>query len=693
MRKICTFVFFLIASYMGYAQSIQSVNPIEARRNEYFSFGLKGLNTHFMASLSLTISLKSAVDGSVIIIDSVGAWSDEGCYAPGYIPLTATPGKYAVSIITTNEGTITKADAFTVSSIPMPELISVTPAVAHNGEHVRLTIQARNAGFLTTSQFSVIFFGKGTQLRADSVVALNDSTLTATLDIPGKKGSAICGLVVHSDGTMYLDSCFKIDGFDPGITAVTPNSANPGEHVDLTIQTTETNSGIISVLLQSSWADVYAKTITKINDTVLIASFDIPEVIRKSYFDVIIQGDGYIMTRWGGFKINGYNPIVTSVSPAHGEQGETVDVTITGEYLFFDSATNIDVRFYGETAGFMQGDSVVVLNKNQIKTTLKLARGTLVGKYIVDLIVDGNAYYVKDSFVVVEDGMPDPRLVSITPNETGSGRVFAAVITAERTMFTEASALEVYLEKNGLFQSKSIGVLRLGDTKLKCTFNIPSNAELGVYSVYVYDGINGSLLLLDALTITNNQTAGPKLLSVSPATTLPGQIFDVTITGSKTHFTDTSITNDVYIFSPSSQVLATSFTAANDTVMNARFEMPNDFSPGTYDLGVSSMVDGWITLLHSISVGAVGLNEEEKLTVKLYPNPVKDQLYLETETQVNTITILDITGRQIPIEQNLIEQNGNVYAISLNGLGLKKGIYFIRVTSDSGSGYHKFVFD
>lgn len=700
MKRIYNLIFLLLASYVGYAQSILSVYPNEGRRNETVWLSIEGLNTHFTQSTSLTIVLKSNVDGSEIELNDVFASSDDYMNAPAFIPVTATPGKYALRIITTNEGTLTKANVFTVTNLPpVPELMSVTPGTGNNGEHVRLTLYARYAKFLAASYLDVYVSGSNTYISADSIVALNDTMVSAFIHIPAKSRTDMCAVIVYADNdAMYLDACFNINGIDPEIVEVTPDSASNGTHVDVTIRTTKTtfmSSSFLDVRLRSGWTYIDATSATAINDSVLVASFDIPQRTRSSVCDVTIYDEGFEITKMEGFTINGIEPELTYMDPVEGVQGQTLDVTITGKDMFFTSASSVNVTLYSiGSGGFMQGTSVVVLNDNQIKTTLKLTNSTTIGDYVVSVDVDWESFDMEEFFTVIDDGIPDPRLVSITPDEVTRGKVLEVTITGERTRFTQGSPIRVVLSGNGFYEGWSLTALN--DSILKCYFSFPLSAPVGVYSLYVVDeNDNGNdyMLLEDAFTIKSDPTTEPKLLSISPAMTFPGQTLDVTITGARTHFMASSTTVELYIFSQATQVAARSFTATSNTSMNARFDIPDDFPLGVYDFGVSTSEDGWITLLQSVIVNAVGLNEAEKLAIKLYPNPVTDKLYLETPIQVNTVTVLDITGREIPVDKNDIVQQGDQYTIPLDRLGLKKGIYFIRITSDSGSGYQKFILE
>ncbi len=695
MKNFYALILFLIGSYVSYAQSIQNVYPSEARRNDNVWLTIQGMNTHFMESSSLTILLKSNVDGSIITFDDVYANTDDYCEVSTKIPATATPGKYAVSVVTTNEGTLSKTNAFTITNDPpVPELISITPSYATNGEHVRVNIKARYAKFLMASNLQVYINGNTTHLAADSVVAMNDTTLSAVLNIPVKNRSDICDVTVYTNTeSIYLWQAFTISGIDPEIVSITPDSASDGEQVDVTIHTSKTSfmsSSSLDVKLQGGWAYFNATSVTRVSDTVLIASFDIPEKTRTSFCDVIILDDGDAIRYMGWFTINGIEPEVTDVTPAEGEQGQTLDVTITGQDMFFIGASGIDVRFYGETGGFIQANSVTVLNDNQVRATIKLTASTPIGSYDVNVIVDGNGASLYQAFTVVDDGIPDPELVSITPDEAIRGQVLDVTITGQRTQFTQASNIQVFLSGGGFFESQSTVVL--SDTKLKCTFDLPSNAPPGLYSVFVSD-VNdmNALVLYGGFTIVTDPSTDPHLVTISPAMTFPGHTLDVTITGANTHFMATSTTTDIYIFSQTTYITASSFTATSNTTITARFEIPEDFPLGVYDFGIMSAIDNWMELLQSVIVNAVGLDETEKLIGKLYPNPASDKLYIETKSQVRNFTIIDISGKQIQVSPNDVEQNGNQFTVPIDKLGLRKGIYFIRLESDSGFDYQKFI--
>jgi len=68
--------------------------------------------------------------------------------------------------------------------------------------------------------------------------------------------------------------------------------------------------------------------------------------------------------------------------------------------------------------------------------------------------------------------------------------------------------------------------------------------------------------------------------------------------------------------------------------------------------------------------------------IKIYPNPVSDILYFDTEQNINKVLLFDVLGRK------MIEQN-NVRNISVSDL--QKGSYILKLFSDKGVQTEKIV--
>lgn len=81
-------------------------------------------------------------------------------------------------------------------------------------------------------------------------------------------------------------------------------------------------------------------------------------------------------------------------------------------------------------------------------------------------------------------------------------------------------------------------------------------------------------------------------------------------------------------------------------------------------------------------VEILGLNDNALAIAKLYPNPVKDQLHIEVaQGELQSVVVYDINGRLCLSANNSI----------IDTYTLKSGIYFVKVTTDAGSGSYKLI--
>lgn len=72
------------------------------------------------------------------------------------------------------------------------------------------------------------------------------------------------------------------------------------------------------------------------------------------------------------------------------------------------------------------------------------------------------------------------------------------------------------------------------------------------------------------------------------------------------------------------------------------------------------------------------INSFELSEVSLYPNPVKNELYLKTTTIIERLEIYSITGELVKQESTLIN------ASKINVENLVSGVYFLKLMTDEG---------
>ena len=70
-------------------------------------------------------------------------------------------------------------------------------------------------------------------------------------------------------------------------------------------------------------------------------------------------------------------------------------------------------------------------------------------------------------------------------------------------------------------------------------------------------------------------------------------------------------------------------------------------------------------------------------SINIYPNPVNDRLYIETEVEVREVVVYDVFGRQQTTD------NGQQTFIDVTNLN--SGIYFVKVVAENGEVVKRFV--
>lgn len=89
---------------------------------------------------------------------------------------------------------------------------------------------------------------------------------------------------------------------------------------------------------------------------------------------------------------------------------------------------------------------------------------------------------------------------------------------------------------------------------------------------------------------------------------------------------------------------------------------------------------------HSVKVEHIGINEYEN-HFEIFPNPVDNKLYINSNNAIEEISIYNITGLMVYKEQ--ADRRSNQYIIDVDTL--QSGIYFIEIRTDNNSIIKRFI--
>jgi hypothetical protein len=149
--------------------------------------------------------------------------------------------------------------------------------------------------------------------------------------------------------------------------------------------------------------------------------------------------------------------------------------------------------------------------------------------------------------------------------------------------------------------------------------------------------------------------------------------------GTATRNTDyQSNQNRLFILTPSKPSVNIKIKLIDDAIVE---------SPETIILVIRG--NQWGTLVGADSVHTVTIVDDESTSIalnelsantKLYPNPSSNQFNIESTDIINSIEVLDVTGKQIFVESKVASKEYNS-----KSLELENGIYIIKIKTDLGS--------
>jgi hypothetical protein len=77
--------------------------------------------------------------------------------------------------------------------------------------------------------------------------------------------------------------------------------------------------------------------------------------------------------------------------------------------------------------------------------------------------------------------------------------------------------------------------------------------------------------------------------------------------------------------------------------------------------------------------------ESHEVSVKLYPNPVQEELHIDASSQIERIEILQLNGSVI------YSQNSNETSVRISVAGLSPGLYLVNLKTKAGSESYRFI--
>ena len=327
------------ADFTSASPTLTSIAPASGAQGATVSVVLTGTN----------LITATAVNAGAGITATITSINSNSVTANLVISATATLGARNVTVITTI-GT-TNAVTFTVTQAT---LTSITPNTGGRGSSVDVTLVGTNL----TGATGLAISGTGVTVAAGSFTVVNDTTITATLNITSTATLSARTIGVALGAVTTNTVTFTVTG--PTLTSIAPNAGVRGTAVPVTLTGTSL-SGATSVTV--SGTGVTVSNFTVVNPTTVTATFTIAANATLSVRNVaVVTPIG--TTNTVTFTVQGAT--LASIAPNTGSRSAAVPVTLTGANL--TGATSVTVSGTGVTVS-----NFTVVNPTTVTATFTIS--------------------------------------------------------------------------------------------------------------------------------------------------------------------------------------------------------------------------------------------------------------------------------------------------------------------------------
>jgi hypothetical protein len=311
-----------------------------------------------------------------------------------------------------------------------------------------------------------------------------------------------------------------------------------------------------------------------------------------------------------------------AISPAFGNQGTTVPVTLTGTNSTFTAGSTVTVSGSGVTVS-----GVTFGSATSLTTNLVIAPSATTGQYIVT-VTSGSEV---DTATFTVNTKPIPS-VTIAPFSGDQGTTVPFSIAGTNTHFTAGTTVSV--------SGTGVGVSGLSAgsaTSLSGSFVINSAATMGPLTVTITSGTE-----VVSTTFTVNAVAAP-VISFSPASGAAATTVPVTVSGTNTAF----VAGSTIAFSGSG-IKATKITRISATSLTADFVIDASAVAGQQTVTIVSgtqVATAPFTIVPSVVATATATpssgNQGDMVTVR----------FTGTNTAFSPSSVITISGAGVTINE------------------------------------------
>ncbi len=477
------------------------------------------------------------------------------------------------------------------------------------------------------------------------VLVMQADTIGAEISIGGGAPSGYRDVAVTTPaGTDNMTDGFMVVAA-PSLSSVNPTEADQGTACVATI----TGADLFGVTSVGFGAGVTVNSFSVDNGTQITANLSISGSATVGSRDVTVANPAGTATLTGGFTVDQAPPVIASLTPSQGVQGQTENVTITGNYFTGASALSFG-------AG-VATDNFTVDSDTQITATITIGGGAAPGYRDVSVTTAEGADTEINGFLVV--GVPS--VSSATPNQAIQGQSLSVTLAGTNFLGVTTVSFGSGITVNSFTVDSA--------TQISASISVSGSATVGARDVSVTNAA-GTGTLTSGFTV---DPAPPTIGSASPNQGVQAQTENVTISG--TYFTGATSVDF------GADITTNSFTVDSATQITANITIGAGAAPGLRDFsvttpgGTATLTNGFTVLTLPVisGVSPVEADQGQALTVTI------------TGTGFTGVTAVDF-GSGIAVNSYTVDNATQISAsISVND-SATVGARDVSVTNAAGTG-------
>ena len=502
--------FSVIDPHSGTVQTISIVDPSSGMQGAPLTVNVIGQYTTFDSTTVFNFGPGITVGTPTILGSTIAN-------VPIFVGQLATLGYRAVTATT---GGITVQSPYPVGFTVTPStatIASVTPNTGNQGDNgTELQVVGTNTHWGIDTTFG---FGSGITVTNALVTDQTDATLTISINPLATVGAY--NLTATTSGEIAaLNNAFVVLAATPVILSSGPASGPQQGNVTFTIlgQATDWLQGTTGVSLG---AGITINSVTVTSPTSISASGQISPTAYTGYRTVTVATGTQILTLPNAFLVTSGPATIAALNPATAEQGETLNVEVTGANTNFDQ--NYTVPYFGPGTTI---NSITVNSATDATVNITISPSATVQQNTVTMTTLGEVASGVQAFTIGTG----PSITSANPISVAQGATQSVTVTGTLTSFSSST---VFSFGAGVTVNQVVSI----NSAVSATVSI-TVAPLAAVGPRTVTATLGNQVAISSSTIFSVAAGPASIASVTPNTGYQNTNgLAVTVTGYKTHFT------------------------------------------------------------------------------------------------------------------------------------------------------------